>query len=175
MSDAAGRALAARRSYHRCAGNAAAGAWASANARVRQRAGVREPGDGSLGGSARRATGLHSPGTAGGELLHRELQRALAGRVPERASLRDAGEGTVRNRSVAGGVQHGAAAQQPGTADPHRVCSMAGSRRTKDNTHDLTILSGPQLGETSPSTPREVRSPRPLAPDPMQVWLLDSP
>lgn len=96
-----------------------------------------------------RAPGLHSSRAAGGELFHRELQRVPAGRVPKRASLRHTGGGTHGDRGLEARVQHSAAAQQPGTTDPHRVCSMAGSGRTEGNTHDFTILSGPQLGETS--------------------------
>ena len=78
----------------------------------RQRPGVHQPGLHGLGADPRHPPHPDRAGPAHAERLHRELQRQVPGRVPERALVRDAAAGQDGHRDLAAGLQRGQAAQQ---------------------------------------------------------------
>lgn len=112
---------------------------------------IREPGARPVGKCARNPARFHPAGAPRGELLHRELQREVAGRVPEHPSLRLARGGPARHRSLAGGVQHRAAAPGFGPAPPGRVRGPLHPRGGCLLTHRPPMLTGGKSGETSTS------------------------
>ena len=87
----------------------------------RQRDGVRKQGDGPLGLQERCASGLHPAGQAGGERLHRKLQRQAARRVPERGGVLQPDRRSPQAASLATGLQPPPTALGLGRSHPGRV------------------------------------------------------
>lgn len=110
------------------------------------------------GGSSRRWTrcswcaGDRRPSAraSGRELPHRELQRQTAGRVPQPEPLRLARRSPGRDRGMAAGVQHRAAAPRAGAAAPGRLRGPSHPRRGWGTTHNPPMLTGRRSGGTSP-------------------------
>ncbi len=100
-----------------------------------------------LGASARRAARLHSARQAAGERVYRVLQRALARRVPERASIPVARGCATEDRNLAPRLQRSAAPRLPRAPDPVRVRHPSpGNTDDRSSRESLTqrcSLSGP--------------------------------
>ena len=87
-----------------------------------QRLEVRQQGHGSLGVSKQGLSGLHSAGTSRGKGLHRELQRTVTRRAPERRGLLHAGRCSQKARSFSRRLQSPPPAFGPGGQNAGRVC-----------------------------------------------------
>ena len=74
---------------------------------------------------------LHHAGQADGKRLHRELQRQVAGRMPERALVRKPWRGAGDHRGLADGLQQRPVSQFPELPDAGGICSFAAMARAR--------------------------------------------
>ena len=112
------------------------------NDRQRQRDRAHEPSDPALAGRGRGRLALHHPRQADRKRLHRELQRASQGRVPERGGLRRPRPCPARPDAPAPRLQPREAALVAGRADPRAGAAgvqaprRSPGRRTRAKPHD---------------------------------------
>ena len=122
----------------------------------RQRPGVHQPGLHGLGAGPRHPSHPDRAGTADAERLHRELQRQVPGRVPERALVRDAAPGPHGDRAPGGrtttrsGRTRNQLTLQPGL--PLFDWSSKGGRSERHSSHSQSAPGFPEIAQPTAVT-----------------------